>query len=110
MVAAAGAGPKPIPYKSLTAESLAEAISFCLTPEAETAALAISAKMKTESGVKAAVQSFHSHLPMEGMQCDFFPDQSAAWTYRGQKSMKMSKKAAGILTERMKIERADLRL
>jgi hypothetical protein len=110
MVAAAGAGPTPIPYKSLTAGSLSEAISFCLTPGAENAANVISTKMKTESGVKTAVQSFHANLPKADMQCDILPDQTAAWTYRGQRSIKMSKMAAGILTENKKIEPADLKL
>jgi hypothetical protein len=109
MVAAAGAGPNPIPYKSLTAENLAEAITFCLIPEAGKAASAISDTMKTESGVKSAVQSFHANLPKDNMQCDFFPDQSAAWTYRGQKSIKMSKMAASILMQKWEVERTELR-
>jgi hypothetical protein len=110
MVAAAGAGPKPIPYRALTAESLAEAITFCLTPEAGTAAGAISTMMRTESGVKNAVKSFHANLPNGDMQCDFFPEQSAAWTYRGNKSMKISKMAASILTQNLRLKRADLKM
>ncbi|KAJ9662528.1 hypothetical protein H2201_006016 [Coniosporium apollinis] len=111
MVAAAGAGPKPIPYKSLSSQNLAEAISFCLTPEAATAAEKISAKMRTESGVKAAVKSFHANLPLEKLQCDFLPAQPAAWTCKvGKKTVKMSKMAAWILSEHMKTDRKNLKL
>jgi UDP:flavonoid glycosyltransferase YjiC (YdhE family) len=35
MVAAVGAGPNPIPHKSLTSQNLTDAISFCLNPEAK---------------------------------------------------------------------------
>lgn len=111
MVAAAGAGPKPIPYKSLSSQNLAEAISFCLTPEAATAAEKISAKMRTESGVKAAVKSFHTNLPLEKLQCDFLPAQPAAWTCKvGKKTVKMSKMAAWILSEHTKTDRKNLKL
>jgi hypothetical protein len=110
MVAAAGAGPTPIPYKCLTSESLAEAIKVCLTPEAATAAIAISAKMKTESGVEAAVQSFHANLPQAEMRCDFFPEQTASWVYKKQKTIRMSKMAAGILMNGSKIARSELRM
>ncbi|KAM0415881.1 hypothetical protein ACHAPT_013143 [Fusarium lateritium] len=77
MVAAAGAGPEPIPQKSLTVERLAEAIRFCLTPEAAEAAAKIAAKMRAESGVKAAVASFHNHLPQDNLECDIVKGQPA---------------------------------
>ncbi|CAF3519768.1 unnamed protein product, partial [Fusarium graminearum] len=38
MVHAGGAGPDPIPFKALNNSNLAEAILFCLTPEASAAA------------------------------------------------------------------------
>jgi len=34
MIGEAGAGAKPVPYKSLTADKLAEGIKHCLTDEA----------------------------------------------------------------------------
>jgi hypothetical protein len=70
MVAVAGAGPKPIHHKSLNAQNLAEAIAFCLTPEAAAAAGKIAVQMSSETGVRTAVDSFHSHLPVEKMACD----------------------------------------
>lgn len=38
MVTAAGAGPDPIAYKSLTSRCLGEGMMFCLTSEAKAAA------------------------------------------------------------------------
>jgi hypothetical protein len=105
MVAVAGAGPQPIPYKSLNAKRLADAICFCLTSSAEAAAQGIAEKMKTESGVKAAVESFHANLPLDTMQCDLFPGQPAAWVYeKSSKSIKLSKMAANILIKQSVIK------
>jgi hypothetical protein len=111
MVAAASAGPKPIPYKALTAQNLADAISYCLTPQAAAAAQEIAVKMRTESGVRAAVNSFHANLPVERLPCDLLPDQPAVWIYkRKQKSLKLSKVAAELLSEYLKIDGSKLEL
>ncbi|KAH8894214.1 sterol glucosyltransferase [Thozetella sp. PMI_491] len=109
MVAARGAGPKPIPHKRLNRENLAEAIRFCLTPGASIAAEEIAAKMRQESGVKQAVASFHRNLPRD-LRCDILPDQPAAWQYarKAGKSMKISKLAADILAEHLKVDRKKL--
>lgn len=50
MVAASGAGPKPIDHKALDAEGLAHVISFCLTPQAAAGAKELAKKMRSESG------------------------------------------------------------
>lgn len=99
MVASTGAGPQPTPYRSLTVEALASAIHHCLDPQTKLAAARVASKMKTESGVEAAVKSFHKHLPRE-THCDVLPDQVAVWTYGKQgKSVKLSKKAAAALVQ-----------
>ncbi|GKT83915.1 sterol glucosyltransferase [Colletotrichum tofieldiae] len=109
MVAIAGAGPKPIPHKQLNAQNLADAIRFCLTPEAAAAAGKVAAKMKTENGVATAAKSFHANLPLEILQCDIFPDQPAVWEFkRGKKHMKLSKRAAGVLLDHLKIGRKNM--
>ncbi|OJJ42220.1 hypothetical protein ASPZODRAFT_137412 [Penicilliopsis zonata CBS 506.65] len=97
MVAQAGAGPEPIPYACLTAEKLAAAIQFCLTPEATAAAQAIAATMRAESGVAAAVSSFHRNLPLDRMRCSLMPNQPAAWRYTRRKDLLLSKAAVSIL-------------
>ncbi|KAJ7040782.1 hypothetical protein C8F04DRAFT_1082130 [Mycena alexandri] len=100
MVAASGAGPKPIHHKALDERNLADAITFCLTPEASAAAGAIANKMKTESGVKTAVASFHANLPLERLKCDLLEDRPVAWKVKkGKKKMRLSKDAAEALIQ-----------
>jgi hypothetical protein len=111
MVAAAGAGPRPIHHKSLNAKNLADAMKYCLTQEATTAAKMISEKMKAESGVKAAVDSFHANLPLEKMQCDYIHDQPAAWIWiDGDRKSKISKVAAESLLRSSRIEPKNIKL
>lgn len=105
MVAKAGAGPEPIPNAMLDPQNLAEAIQFCLTPEAEAAAQEIALKMKTESGVVNAVNSFHRNLPLQRMRCSIIPGQPAAWAYTQTKqSLTLSKAAMNILVEYKRID------
>ncbi|KAL2126096.1 hypothetical protein VTI74DRAFT_1700 [Chaetomium olivicolor] len=100
MVAAAGAGPKPIPQKQLTSGSLAQAIQFCLTEAASTIAAAVSRKMQSEFGVQQAVESFHANLPLPRLRCSILNNQPATWSYRkGGKKVGLSKVAAQILVE-----------
>ncbi|RAQ98940.1 sterol glucosyltransferase [Stemphylium lycopersici] len=98
MIAAAGAGPQPIPHKLLTTENLTQAIHFCLTREAKHAARGLSAQMASESGVEAAVQSFHANLPMDTMRCALIPTMAASWKTK-KDSIRLSKIAAQILIE-----------
>ena len=108
MVAAAGAGPPPIPHQLLDSSNLARAISFCLTPEAMAAALVLSSKMSEESGVKAAVESFHASLPLETIQCDVLPHLPAAWEYK-RLPIKLSRVAAQVLIENSVLSASDIR-
>lgn len=95
MIAAAGAGLEPIPYKSLTAEKLADAIRYSLTPEAAFVAQKMAARINQEDGVRAAVKSFHAHLPRRDMECDLVPGEPAVWKFKkGRRIVKISKMAA----------------
>ena len=110
IVASAGAGPPPVSPKKLTSQTLAEAVSYCLTPEANAAAKTIATKMKAESGVAAAIQSFYGNLPQHKMACSILPDQSAIWTYKRKKlNLSLSKRAAAILIDSAEIEKKRLR-
>ncbi|RSL56951.1 hypothetical protein CEP54_008512 [Fusarium duplospermum] len=110
MVANASAGPQPIPYSSLTSRNLAEAIEFSLTPDVESGAQRMSESMKVESGVQAAVQHFHSNLPIEPQRCDLFPELPASWSYKGKRhQVLLSKKAERILTGANKLEKSKLK-
>ncbi|CAH0057202.1 unnamed protein product [Clonostachys solani] len=98
MVAKAGAGPFPIPHKELSVDNLAEAIHYCLSDEAAAAAALIAKKMESEVGVRAAVQSFHKHLPLERMRCDLIQNEPAVWSYsKSKRHIKLSKMAAEII-------------
>lgn len=109
MVAAAGAGPKPIPQRQLSAENLADAIRFCLIPEAAAAAQVLADKMKTETGVATAARSFHANLPANFMQCDLIPDQPAVWRYKtGKSRLRLSKQAAGVLLNHLRISQKNM--
>ncbi|RSM17141.1 hypothetical protein CDV31_004034 [Fusarium ambrosium] len=111
MVAAAGAGPEPIPQKSLTVDNLVEAIRFCLTKEAAEAADKIAAKMRSEEGVKAAVASFHNHLPRDELECDIIKGQPAVWTCsKKNRRLKLSKPAGEILSSHLKIDTGSLEI
>ncbi|RSL52796.1 hypothetical protein CEP53_007973 [Fusarium sp. AF-6] len=109
MVAASGAGPLPIPQKQLNVDNLSEAIQFCLTPEAASAAAEISHRMRTENGVVTAVRSFHANLPLENLQCDILRNQPAVWLFkRGGKQIRLSKAAAGVLFQHLKVDHKKL--
>lgn len=110
MVAKAGAGPSPIPHASLEPENLASAIQFCLTPEAAAAAGEISVKMQAESGVTAAVNSFHRNLPLNRMRCSIVPNQVPVWIYKkGKEPLPLSRTAASVLIKHDRIDATHLK-
>ncbi|KAJ5699402.1 hypothetical protein N7536_002415 [Penicillium majusculum] len=111
MVAAAGAGPAPIPHQELNADILAEGIRYCFTKQAITAASEIAVKMASETGVQAAVSSFHSHLPLERLSCDVCPRVPAVWSYSTRNiNVKLSKVAAATLVAQTLINPKRLKL
>lgn len=111
MVATAGAGPCPIPHKLLDVPTLVLAIRYCLTPEALRAARQIASKMQQDEGVKAAVASFHKHLPESLIECDLLPQFPACWRYKkGHKSYRLSKVAAEVLVEHKILDPKKLKL
>ncbi|PYH42318.1 uncharacterized protein BP01DRAFT_136585 [Aspergillus saccharolyticus JOP 1030-1] len=110
MVARAGAGVRPIPYSRLNSQNLANAMRFCLTTQAATAAQQIAAKMRNESGVAAAVKSFHRHLPLNRMRFHVMPNRAAVWTcVKSNRKINLSKPAAKILIEKPMIDVKEIR-
>jgi hypothetical protein len=107
MIRIAGAGPKPIPQKSLSNQNLADAIRFCIAPEAKIAAERLSLQMADEDGVRAAAQSFHASLPFERISCNINPELPAAWLYT-KSNIRLSKLAAQVLVENKFISQDDL--
>lgn len=113
MVFTAGAGPRPIHHKLLTAERLSDAIKTCLSPSCMDAAKAISEKMSVENGVRTAADSFQRNLPTSTLQCSLLPNEVAVWQYRkGKKSpyLRLSAKAVNILHDKGRLNVKDLQL
>lgn len=110
VVAACGGGPLPIAYRDLSADKLFNAIQVCRSAEAKTAAEAIAARMRQESGVDTAVQSFHRRLPTSQLCCDILPQHAARWIYKPKKSkhasVKLSNEALVILLDSKDVSRS----
>jgi UDP:flavonoid glycosyltransferase YjiC (YdhE family) len=113
MIGSAGAGPEPVPYKSLTAEKLAEGIKLCLTEETRRAAGEIAKSIEAEGdGAENAVKAFHKHLklsPPNSIRCSIFKDRIAAWKPKDA-NIKLSPLAADMLVQSGHITWKRLRL
>jgi hypothetical protein len=96
MVARAGAGPEPIPFKTLTAENLAAGIKIALSPSAKLAAEGLAGQICKEEGVEKAVDGFYRLLPLKRMRCSLYPDRIAIWQIP-ESIMGISSLVAGVL-------------
>lgn len=101
MVARAGAGPMPIPYKSLTADGLANSILEALKPETLERARELGELIREEDGCKSGAESFHAHLNVDNLRCMMSPQRPAVWRVKttGPKSehVRLSTFAAAVL-------------
>ncbi|KAL1612760.1 hypothetical protein SLS60_000989 [Paraconiothyrium brasiliense] len=109
MVAKAGAGPDPIPYKDLTAEKLADAIRKALKPESLAKAAELSAKIAKEQGAQVGAQSFHQMLKYDDLRCAVAPNHPAVWRVK-RTQVRLSAKAATVLTQEGELSFSDLKL
>lgn len=111
MVAAAGAGPKPIKFRDVTVETLVKAIQFCFDPKTLQAARLLGSKMAAEQGVNATVETFYHNLRFERVNCDILHDQPAVWTFTYKKRLiRLSSVAAHILVGNRRIHPKKLKL
>jgi hypothetical protein len=69
IVGESGAGPAPVPIGALTAETLAEAITFALRPDVRARAVALGEKVRAQQGPEEAVAAFYKRLPLASMCC-----------------------------------------
>jgi hypothetical protein len=109
MIARAGTGPEPIPASKLTAESLADAIRFCLKPETQTKARELAAKMESEKGSEVGAESFHTHLTVDHLRCMLAPKRAAVWRVRDSRIV-LSPFAACTLVDAKLLTFDDLKL
>ncbi|KAK4157822.1 glycosyltransferase [Chaetomidium leptoderma] len=109
MIAKAGAGPAPIPYKKLGAENLADAIQFALQPDTQARAQELGTKIKQEKGADVGGKSFHQFLNTDNMRCSLAPSRVAVWRVRRSK-IRLSALAAAVLVKQGWLKYSDLKL
>jgi UDP:flavonoid glycosyltransferase YjiC (YdhE family) len=64
----AGAGPAPIPIKTVSAELFAAALAATKTEAMRDAAAVLGEKIRSEKGEMIGVESFQRHLPLSDMR------------------------------------------
>lgn len=98
VVANAGAGPQPLPYKRLTANDLADAIIIALDSTVVTNASLLATRLNAEQGDKTAAHSFHHALPLDVMACSMDDQRAAVWQFRRRGSgVRLSSLAVTVL-------------
>ncbi len=68
VIADAGAG-RAVAAAELTADGLAEAFAFCVTPEARARAQALAETVRRDDGVAMVVDAVYARLPLHAMRC-----------------------------------------
>jgi hypothetical protein len=107
MISKSGAGPLPMPGKSVTAKQFAEAFEFVHDPKTQEAAMKISTNFQQEKGCDAAVRSFHAHLPLHKMRSDL--DSSFGVCCRlNDYDLQLSRPVAQVLVAAGEIEESEL--
>jgi hypothetical protein len=114
MVAHAGAGPSPIPFKELTAEGLANAILEALKSETLERARELGERIREEKGCEAGAASFHAQMDIERLRCLMAPGRVAVWRVKtkGSKTddVRLSAFAATVLGNEGVLDVNQLRL
>jgi hypothetical protein len=107
MIHRAGAGPRPIPFKLLSATALADAIKTALQPEIRRNATWLGDRVSRERGPERGAQSFHNQLPVAAVQCALTPDRVTVWRHR-KKGIRLSAMAALALRKEGLVDFNDL--
>ncbi|KAF2862120.1 glycosyltransferase family 1 protein [Piedraia hortae CBS 480.64] len=109
MVSKAGAGPPPIPHKSLTATNLADAIKTCLHPDSVAKARELSRRISCEDGTRTAAETFHRMLDLDSLRCSVFPAKPAVWRVK-RTQVRLSAFAACTLAKAGLLDFSELKL
>lgn len=111
MVARAGAGPSPIPFKELTAQGLADAILTALKPETLERAKELGERIREEKGCEAGAASFHAQMDVKRLRCLIAPGRVAVWMLKTKNDhIRLSAFAATVLGNEGLIDLNDLKL
>lgn len=109
MVARAGAGPKPIPYRELNADMLAESIEHALLPATLEKAKQLAESIRSEKGSENGADAFHKQLDVDNIRCTLCPTRAAVWRLK-RTEVKLSAYAAAVLGNEKLINYTDLKL
>lgn len=109
MIARAGAGPQPIPARSLTATNLAAAMVFALQPSVMNDAKVLGKIIAKERGSDDGAKSFHDRLPLGVMGCSMVPYRAAVWRVP-RTDIKLSVLAAAVLRKEKLLDFLKLKL
>lgn len=109
MVARAGAGPVPVPYKGLTSERLADAILEALKPTTLERAQELGRRIESEKGTEVGAQSFHRALAVDDLRCTICPTRAAVWRVK-RTTVRLSAFAATTLGNEGLLDFKDLKL
>ena len=105
----AGAGPCPIPYRSLNVEALAQAIQAAMNPEVLECASRLRESIAKEDGVQRALQNIYACLPAERMACALDSSRVAVWKSKST-GIQISTVAATVLRKEGLVDWKDLEL
>ena len=109
MIHRKGAGPAPIPYKDLTADSLADAILRASEPDVVAQAQELGSHIQKERGNELGAQSFNNKLRPDDLRCSLAPNRVAVWKLKSR-NLKLSALTAAVLAEKELINVDDLEL
>jgi sterol 3beta-glucosyltransferase len=109
MIAKAGAGPVPVPFKQMTAESLAKSITFALKDEVKVAVQNMAKSIAEEDGSGDTVQDFEQKLEIDGLRCHLCPERLAIWRDK-RSGAHLSGFAAATLANKRLLDPKHLRL
>ncbi|GAB7344203.1 hypothetical protein MBLNU457_2094t1 [Dothideomycetes sp. NU457] len=109
MVAKAGAGPPPTPYKELDADKLADKITAALQPDVKERAQELANKISHEQGTQSGSQSFHQFLNVDNLRCTIAPSRAAVWRLK-RTNVRFSALAATVLGNEGLLDFKDLKL
>ncbi|MCJ1444108.1 MAG: hypothetical protein MMC23_004608 [Stictis urceolatum] len=109
MVFRAGAGPRPVPFKKLTADSLAACLETALRPESLEKARILGKKVEHEDGAAIGAQQFQDCLDVDSLRCFILPDRVAIWRIK-HTAVQLSGLAGSVLITSGTLARKNLEL
>ncbi|GKT43551.1 sterol 3-beta-glucosyltransferase UGT80B1 [Colletotrichum spaethianum] len=99
MIARAGAGPAPVPFKKMTADTLASSITFALKPDVQVAVQQMAQRIAEEDGAGDTAKDIQERLTLDAMRCDICPEKLANWRHR-KTGAHLSNFAVGCLVDK----------